>query len=132
LWQRLDLAAVLAPLESPGVVVERPRETIAVVADAPLLRFALASLVHLCEADALERGQLPEIVIRCVVEDRTVKVSVDGAGRTSVLSSRDAGPSIAEAELSVVQAIVGLHKGTLTQHRDSSQRLQLAVTLRHT
>ncbi len=130
-WQRLDLAAVLAPLKSPGVVVERPRETIAVVADPPLLRFALASLVNLCEADALERGQPPEIVIRCVVEDGTVKVSVDGAGRMSVLSSRDAGPSIAGAELGVVQAIVGLHKGTLTQHRDSSQRLQLAVTLRH-
>lgn len=129
-WQRLDLAAVLAPLKSPGVVVERPRETIAVVADAPLLRFALASLVHLCAADALERGQRPEIAIRCVVEDATAKVSVDGGGRTSVVSSRDVGPSIAGAELSVVQAIVGLHKGTLTQHRDSSQRLQLAVTLR--
>jgi signal recognition particle receptor subunit beta len=129
-WQRLDLADVLAPLESPGVVVERPSETIAVVADAALLRFALASLVQLCEADARERGQAAEVVIRGVVEDATVKVSVDGAGRTPVLSSRDAGPSVADAELSVVQAIVGLHKGLLTRRRDANQRLLLAVTLR--
>jgi hypothetical protein len=127
--QRLDLADVLAPLRVSGVVVEAPAGTIAVVGDPPLIRFALASLIHLCEADALERGQAPEIAIRASVEDAVVRVSVSGGGRASVLATPEAGADVSDAELSVVQTIAVLHGGELVHGRDADQRPQFALLL---
>lgn len=127
--QRLDMADVLSPLQVPGVVVEAPSEAIAVQGDATLLRFALASLIHLCETDALERGQVPEIAMRLAIEDAAVHVTVSGGGRVSVLSSPAAGYDISDAELSVVHTIVVLHGGTLTPGRDADQRPQFTVQL---
>jgi mutual gliding-motility protein MglA len=128
--QRLDLAEVLAPLRVPGVAVELPPGTIAVLGDAPLIRFALASLVHLCEADVLARGQAPEIVVRGGLEQGTVRVSVSGGGRASVLSSREAGPNASDAELSMIQAVVTLHGGVLAQGLDAGKRPCFTVQLR--
>ena len=129
--QRLDLADVLAPLNVPGVRVELPSEGIAILADAPLIRFALASLVHLCETEAFERGQVPEIIVRGLLEGGVPSVSVSGGGRASVLAPRESGADISEAELSVVQAVVAAHEGALIQGRDADQRLTFTVRLRH-
>jgi len=128
--QRLDLADVLAPLKVPGVKVELPSEGIAILADAPLIRFALASLVHLCETEAFERGQVPEIVVRGVLEGGVPSVSVSGGGRASVLTPRESGADISEAELTVVQAVVAAHEGALIQGRDADLRLTFTVRLR--
>jgi hypothetical protein len=127
--QRLDLAEVLGPLRAPGVSVEVPSGTVAVRGDAPLLRFALATLVHQCEADALERGQVPEIVIRAAAEDGAVRVRVSGGGRVSVLSSPETGPDLSDAEMSVVQAVVALHGGLLISGRGEAEAPHFTMEL---
>jgi len=127
--RRLSLADVLAPLKVPGVTVELPPEGIALSGDAPLLRFAVASLVHLCETEAIERGQVPEIVVRGTAEAGRPCVSVSGGSRASVLSPRESDADLSEAELSVVQEIVAAHEGTLVQGRDAGHLLTFTVQL---
>jgi hypothetical protein len=104
------------------VLLEIPEGAPDVLGDAPLLRFALATLVGQCEADALERGRVPEVVIRVVAKENGVHVLVTGGGQASVMTSASqAGPDLADAELSVVGAIVALHGGVLTAGRTESQ-----------
>ncbi len=127
--QRLELAGVLAPLRVPGVAIEVPTETLAVLGDAPLLRFALASLIHVCETDALERGQIPEIAILCVLDEALVRVAISGGGRASLHPSPAAGDDASDAELSVIQSIVDLHGGALTQGRGANDRPEFTIQL---
>ena len=61
--QPLRMIDVLSPLAGSGVSIEASSPVTSVLGDAPLLRFAFASLVRQCEADALEKGQIPEIVL---------------------------------------------------------------------
>ena len=128
--QSLNLADVLAPLRVPGVFVAAPTEAIAVAADAPLLRFTLATLVHLCETDSLERGQTPEITVRAAVDGSAVRVTVSAVGRSSVLAAGDPGHHLSDAELSVVQTIAALHDGALTHNRDAEHRPVFVLQLR--
>jgi hypothetical protein len=58
-----------------------------------------------------------------------VRVQIRGGGRASVLSAPDAGPDLADAELSVVHAIVALHGGVLVAGRDDTQSPHFAVRL---
>lgn len=127
--QRLRLVEVLGPLKAPGVSVEVASPAVAVVGDAPLLRFALATLVRQCEADAVEHGQAPEVSIRAAREGRVVRVRVTGGGRTSVMSAPETGPDLSDAELSVVHAIVALHGGRLVSGRSEAQAPQFAMEL---
>jgi signal recognition particle receptor subunit beta len=119
---RLQLSDALGPLRAPGVLLEIPEGAPDVLGDAPLLRFALATLVGQCEADALERGRVPEVVVNVVAAEGGVHVQVSGGGQASVMTSASQpGPDLADAELSVVSAIVALHGGVLTAGRTESQ-----------
>ena len=126
---RLHLADVLGPLRAPGVSVEAIAPSLAVMGDAPLLRFAIATLVRQCEADALERGRLPEVSIQIAEEEGAVLIRVAGGGRGSVLSGTATGPDLADAELSVVHAIVALHGGILVSGRSDSQAPYFSLEL---
>jgi mutual gliding-motility protein MglA len=127
--QSLNLADVLAPLNGSGVTVELPSETIMVLGDAPLIRFALASLVHLCETEARERGQVPEITVLAGREGGQACVRVGSTSRAPLLTPGRAGPDLSEAELNVVQAVVAVQKGVLVQGRDAAERLHFTVRL---
>ncbi len=126
---RLQLTDTLLPLKAPGIVLDIAPDAPDVLGDAPLLRFALATLVGQCEADALERGRTPEVMIRVEPSDGAVKVQVTGGGQASVMSAPHAGLDLADAELSVVGAIVALHGGVLSVGRTESQAPHFTVEL---
>jgi signal recognition particle receptor subunit beta len=127
--RRVRLADTLGALRAPGVSLQIPQGLPEVLGDAPLLRFALATLVGQCEADALERGQVPEVVIRASAEDRSVTLEVTGGGHASVMSASQAGPDLADAQLSVVNAIVALHGGVLSAGRTKGQEPHFTLEL---
>jgi len=126
--QTLELSEVIGALVAPGVFVVM-EESLCVQGDAPLLRFALATLVRQCEADAIEHGRVPEVTIHADVTPRGVRVQVTGGGRPSVLSVPEAGPDLADAELSVVHAIVALHGGVLVAGRNEWQAPHFSIRL---
>ncbi|MCG6921952.1 MAG: hypothetical protein LJF15_12840 [Acidobacteria bacterium] len=126
---RMQLADALGPLKAPGISLEIPPEIPEVLGDAPLLRFALATLVGQCEADALERGRVPEVAIRASAGNNGVKLEVMGGGQASVMSASQAGPDLADAELSVVGAIVALHGGLLSAGRTEGQEPHFTLEL---
>ncbi|HSD27194.1 MAG TPA: GTPase domain-containing protein, partial [Vicinamibacteria bacterium] len=80
----LRMVDVLGPLAGSGVTVHTPTPGTAVLGDAALLRFAFATLVRQCEADALERGQVPEVSVQVEVDGDAVHVLVTGGGRASL------------------------------------------------
>jgi signal recognition particle receptor subunit beta len=126
---RIPLVDVLAPLEAPGVHVEMSADAVTVIGDPPLLRFALATLIHQCEADTLERGQTPEVVLSGGVEGHSATIYITGGGRASVMSAPETGPDLADAELGVVQAIVALHGGLLEAGRGDNLAPWFKMTL---
>ena len=125
----LRMVDVLGPLAGSGVTVHTPTPGASVLGDAPLLRFAFASLVRQCEADALEKGQIPEVSVRVDVDGDAVRVLVTGGGRASLTSAPQVGPDLADAELSVVHAIVALHGGVMESGRGEGQAPRFAVDL---
>ena len=127
--QTLRLSDVLGPLTGSGVSVGASSPVISVLGDAPLLRFAFASLIRQCEADALEKGRIPEVAVRVEEVGDAVHVRVTGGGRASMTSTPEAGPDLADAELSVVHAIVALHGGVLVSGRGEGQAPQFLVEL---
>ncbi|HXY38253.1 MAG TPA: GTPase domain-containing protein [Vicinamibacteria bacterium] len=126
---RLALRDVLAPLEKTGVVAELAQGADGVLGDPPLIRFALASLAHLCEADALARGESARTVIAAESEGDSVCVSVSSGGPIGVLAPPRTDPGVAEAELTVVQAVVDLHGGALAQVQDGDGRRRFTMRL---
>jgi len=126
--QRLALSEVLAPLEAPGVLLVAEGGA-SVFGDAPLLRFALATLVRQCEAAALEHGRIPEVTVRVDEAPNRVQIQVTGGGRASVMAVPEAGPDLADAELSVVHAIVAMHGGVLVAGRAEDQSPHFSVRL---
>ncbi|HVO12313.1 MAG TPA: hypothetical protein VMX54_16340 [Vicinamibacteria bacterium] len=127
--QKLALRDVLAPLEKTGVAAELAEGVADVVGDPPLIRFALASLAHLCEADALGRGESPRTVIAAESGGDTVYVSVRSGGPIGVLAPPSVDPGLSEAELTVVQAVVDLHGGALAQAQDGDGRPRFTLRL---
>jgi hypothetical protein len=115
--QPVRLDEVTAPLRVPGTTVEVRSPGVCVLGDAALLRFTFATLVHQCEADALERGQVPEVMLTVEASDGSVHAFVTGGGRTSVMAAPEKGLDLSDAELSVVHAIVALHGGVLVSGR---------------
>ena len=126
--QRLALSEVIAPLEAPGVSLVAEAGA-SVFGDAALLRFALATLVRQCEAAALEHGRIPEVGVRVEQARNGVHILITGGGRASVMTVPEAGPDLADAELSVVHAIVALHGGVLVAGRDDNQSPHFSVRL---
>jgi hypothetical protein len=127
--QRLRMADVLNALNAPGVVIQVDPPTLEATGDAPLLRFAFATLVRQCETDALERGQSPEVTIRATGDGGSLRVRVTGGGRTSVISGPETGPDMSDAEMSVVNAIVALHGGSIVAGRSESMAPHFTVEL---
>jgi len=127
--QHLRLADVLGPLGGPGVSIEVSSPAASVMGDAPLLRFAFASLVRQCEADALEKGKIPDVAIRVEEDGNAVRLLVTGGGHSSVTAAPEVGPDLADAELSVVHAIVALHGGVLVSGRSAGQTPHFLVEL---
>ncbi len=104
--QPVRLEDVVGPLKAPGVVVAVHPGTPSLPADAPLLRFAVATLVHRCEAAALEAGCSPRVVVWAGLEYGVLRLRITGAeGHVAA----DAGSM--DAEMSAVRAIVALHDG---------------------
>jgi signal recognition particle receptor subunit beta/GAF domain-containing protein len=125
--RNLDLADVLEPLKAAGITVELPPQGLPFRGDAPLVRFALAALVHLCDADALSRGETSEVSIRGFLDGGLPCIEVRGGRETAAAEPRNAELDSADAELSVVQAVVGAHAGTLASERDAHRRRLFTV-----
>ena len=97
--------------------------------DAPLVRFVLASLIHLCEADALAHGESPRVSIGAALDGDTVCVRVTSGGRIGLLSLRRPDPGMSEAELNIVQALVDVHGGVLETERRPDRKLQFTLRM---
>jgi hypothetical protein len=128
--QPVVLEQALAPLRVPGISVEVKDPSAAVVGDAALLRFTFATLVRQCEADALERGQVPEVAVSVTAKPTSYLVRVMGGGRASVMAAPEKGLDLSDAEMSVVHAIVALHGGVLLSGRREDGSPLFTVELR--
>jgi mutual gliding-motility protein MglA len=105
--QPVRLEDVVGPLKAPGVVVAVHPGTPPLLADAPLLRFAIATLVHRCEAAALDAGRSPRVMVWAGLEHGVLRVKVTGGdGAAAGASQADA-----DAETNAVRTIVALHDG---------------------
>ncbi len=106
--QPVRIDDVVGPLKAPGVVVAVHPGTPPLLADAPLLRFAIATLVHRCEAAALEAGRSPRVVVWAGLEHGALRVRITGgegsAAAGAVLLDTD-------PETTAVRRIVALHDG---------------------
>ena len=129
--QPVRLAEVLAPLRVPGILIDMRSPSATVVGDAALLRFTFATLVHQCEADALERGRIPEVALTLEESEGAVHVLITGGGRTSVMTAPERGLDLTDAEMSVVHAIVALHGGVLVSGRGEDDSPLFTVELIH-
>jgi hypothetical protein len=127
--QPLRLVDVLGPLGGSGVAIEVSSPAVSVLGDMPLLRFAFASLIRQCEADALERGRIPEVAVRAEQDGDAVRVLVTGGGRSSVTAAPDAAAELVDAELGVARAIVALHGGVLVSGRGAGQTPHFLVEM---
>jgi len=127
--QPLRLVDLLGPLGGPGMAIESSSPAVSVLGDAPLLRFAFASLIRQCEADALERGRIPEVAVRIEQDGDAVRVLVTGGGRSSVTAAPEAAADLADSELSVARAIVALHGGVLVSGRGAGQTPHFLVEM---
>jgi hypothetical protein len=108
--QPLAVEDLLAPLRAPGVKVSVEAGTPGLQGDAALLRFALTTLIHRCEAAALDRGETPEIRVRAEGLDYAVQVHVM-SGATGGNKGPDHGRKDFDddAEMSAVNAILAQH-----------------------
>jgi len=108
--QPLSLEDLLTPLRAPGVRVEVHPGTPAIQGDAALLRFAVTTLIHRCEAAALDRGEMPVIRVRAAALDDAVQIHVTsgsvGAGHEAE-HSREGYDD--DAEMGAVNAILAQH-----------------------
>src|SRR5262245_51700955 len=129
--QPVSLEDVISPLRAPGVQVTVVPGTRPIEGDAALLRFALATLIHRCEAAALEMGQTPSIEVRAALEDVMVRVQVtggSGGARPSVVASAAGASSFdADAEMSAVNAIVAIHDGFFTAPEGTGADVQFTL-----
>ncbi len=127
--QRLDLGEVLAPVAVPGVAIELPPGGLAIFGDAPLLRFAIATLAHLCEAEQLARGEGAEVAVSGRLEDGVPSVDVRGTGGVALLVPRQPALDASEAELTVVQTVLAANGASIQPGRDADGRLRFTVRL---
>jgi len=130
--QTIVLEDLLGPLRAPGVTVTIQSGAPAVVGDASLLRFAVATLIHRCEVVALERSVAPVIGVYAALDDGLVRLHVWAGAGSAVVGAPAAVALTADsdAELSAVYAIMALHDGEFvapeSQGDDAHFILQLA------
>ena len=107
----LVIEDLLAPLRASGVTVEVDPKTPPIKGDAALLRFALTTLIHHCEAAALDRHETPDIRLRAQPWEFAVQIHVM-CGKTS--SAPEIDPQVdfdSEAEVTTVNAVLAQHNG---------------------
>jgi signal recognition particle receptor subunit beta/GAF domain-containing protein len=109
--QRLAIEDLLAPLEAPGVSIEVDAGTQGVNGDAALLRFALTTLIHRCEAAALDRDERPEIRVRATGDSFVVQIHVMSGRPGAGASGQDKPHADSDAEMSAVHAVLAQHGG---------------------
>jgi signal recognition particle receptor subunit beta len=112
----LALEDVLAPLRVPGVTVTVAEGTLPIYGDAPLLRYAVATLVARCEAAALERSMIPVIGVYGGPEEGFVRIHVwsgEGAAVVGAPVVTQAFAADTDAEMTAVYAVMALHEGYL-------------------
>jgi hypothetical protein len=112
----VSLEDVLAPLKVPGVTVTVVPDTPPISGDASLLRCAVATLVGRCEAAALEKSMIPVIGVYAGPEEGYVRVHVwlgEGAAVVGAPVVTQAFTADADAEMTAVYSIMGLHEGYL-------------------
>ncbi len=112
----LSLEDVLAPLRVPGVTVTVAPGTPPILGDASLLRCAVATLVGRCETAALEKSMIPVIGVYAGPEEGFVRVHVwlgEGAAVVGAPVVTQAFTGDADAEMTAVYSIMGLHEGYL-------------------
>lgn len=108
--QPLAVEDLLTPLRAPGVKVLVEPGTPAIQGDAALLRFAVTTLIHRCEAAALDRGEVPVIRVRAAALDFAVQIHVmSGAVGASHEEARARPGYDDDAEMSAVNAILAQH-----------------------
>jgi signal recognition particle receptor subunit beta len=109
--QRLALEDLLAPLDAPGVSIEVEPGTQGINGDAALLRFALTTLVHRCEAAALDRDERPEIRVRATGDSFVVQIHVMSGRPGAGVSGQEKPHADSDAEMSAVHAVLAQHGG---------------------
>jgi signal recognition particle receptor subunit beta len=110
--ERLALEDLLAPLRAPGVIVEVDPGIPGIEGDAALLRFALATLIHRCEAASLERKETPEIRLLAQASNSAVQIHVmSGSTAPGEAAAGDRAHFDADAAMAAVDAVLALHNG---------------------
>jgi signal recognition particle receptor subunit beta len=107
---------VLAPLRVPGVTVTVVDGTPPIHGDASLLRYAVATLIARCESAALEKSMIPVIGVYASAEEGFVRVHVWLGEGAAVVGGPVVGQAFAadaDAEMTAVYAVMGLHDGYL-------------------
>ncbi len=122
--QPARLEDLVGPLEAPGVAVSVRPGTPPLLADAPLLRFAIATLVHRCEAAALDAGRSPRVTVRAGLEHGALRIRIAG-GEGSAAPS--AGTAHADAETDAVRTIVKLHEGVFLPSAAKGADIQFTI-----
>ena len=108
----LVMEDLLAPLRAPGVKIRVAAGTPPIQGDPALLRFALTTLVHRCEAAALDRGEAPEIRVQAGALDFAVQIHVMSGGIATGQPTAHPRPDFdADAEVSAVNAVLAQHGG---------------------
>ena len=110
--QPLVVEDLLAPLRAPGVTIKVAPGTPPIQGDAALLRFALTTLIHLCEAAALDRDETPAIRVQAGAVDFAVQIHVTSGGISTGPAPAHNRPDLgADAEVSAVNAVLAQHGG---------------------
>jgi hypothetical protein len=104
-------------LRAPGVTIEVEAGTPAMAGDAALLRFALTTLIHRCEAAALDRGETPDIRLRARPEELAVQIHVMSGAAVSGVALGKAPDFGGDAEASAVNAVLVQHDGAFVTPR---------------
>lgn len=111
--ESLTIEDLVAPLRTPGLKVTVAEGTPPIQGDPALLRFALTTLIHRCEAAALDRDEAPDVRVRAAAVDFSVQIHVMSGVMASGQEARerpDLDPD-ADAEVTAVTAVLSQHGG---------------------
>ena len=111
--ESLTIEDLVAPLRTPGLKVTVAEGTPPIQGDPALLRFALTTLIHRCEAAALDRDEAPDVRVRAAAVDFSVQIDVMSGVMASGQEARerpDLDPD-ADAEVTAVTAVLSQHGG---------------------
>jgi hypothetical protein len=107
--QPLPVEDLVAPLRAPGVDVNVEPGIPGIQGDAALLRFALTTLIHRCEAAALDRGETPQMRVYAEARDGAVQIHVMSGAAGANARPEDGKSLDDDAEMSAVNAILAQH-----------------------